>query len=60
MQKLEKEYGFVESATDKKTKEKITFFKLGPEVNRQNIIKNEIIKKIETVLNKDLKYFGYL
>lgn len=60
MQKLEKEYGFVESATDKKTKEKITFFKLGPEVNRQNIIKNEIIKKIETVLNQDLKYFGYL
>ena len=60
MQKLEKEHGFTESATDKKTKEKITFFKFGPKVNRQNLVKHENIKKIETVFDQDLKFFGYI
>ena len=60
MQKLEKENGFIESATDKKTKKKIPFFKHGPKVDRKNLVKSENIKKIETVFKQELNSLGYI
>ena len=45
-------FGMKKSIT---TKEKITFFKFGPKVNRQSLVKRENIKRIETVFDQDLK-----
>ncbi len=59
MQILEKNYGFDEAATKKKTGEKIKFFNLGSENNWEKTLDVSLVKKIEnsfTVEMKELKY----
>ena len=60
MQKLEKDKGFYESVKNKITKEKIEFFKSGPDIDRKKIVKIENIKKLEKVFKKELKDLGYI
>ena len=60
MQKLEREKGFIESSTNKKTGEKIAFFNLGPKNNWKKLLDLEVIKKIEKAFKKEMKELDYL
>ena len=60
MQKLEREKGFIESSTNKKTGEKIAFFNLGPKNNWKKLLDLEVIKKIEKAFKKEMEELGYL
>ena len=60
MKNLEKEKGFMEARTKKKTAEKIPFFNLGPKNDWKKFLDLEIIKKIEKAFKKEMKELGYL
>ena len=60
MQKLEKEIGFDESVTDKKTNKKIPFFNLGPSNNWKTTLDSSLTNKIEKAFSKEMQDLGYL
>jgi hypothetical protein len=60
MKNLEKNNGFIEARTKKKTAEKIPFFNLGPKNDWKKFLDLEIIKKIEKAFKKEMKELGYL
>jgi hypothetical protein len=60
MQKLERDNGFLETSTNKKTREKNTFFNLGPKNDWKKSLDLEVIKKIEKAFEKEMKELGYL
>ena len=60
MQKLEKNYGFFEAATQKKTGEKIKFFNLGKENNWKSTLDKLLVKKIENSFQNEMRELKYL
>ena len=60
MQILEKNYGFSEAATQKKTGKKIKFFNLGKENNWKKSLDKSFSKKIELYFKNEMKEIGYL
>ena len=60
LKKIESSKGFLESAKDKKTGEKKTFFNLGPQNDWQNLLPTEIKEKIEFNFKKEMMELGYL
>ena len=60
MKNLEKEKGFIEARTKKKTAEKIPFFNLGSKNDWKKLLDLEIIEKIEKAFGKEMKELGYL
>ena len=60
MKNLEKEKGFTEARTKKKTAEKISFFNLGSKNDWKKLLDLEIIEKIEKAFGKEMKELGYL
>ena len=60
MQKLERDNGFPESSTNKKTGKKIAFFNLGPKNDWKKSLDLEVIKKIEKAFKKEMEELGYL
>ncbi len=60
MQKLEKNHGFDEAATQKKTGDKIKFFNLGKENNWKSNLDETLIKKIEKSFETEMKELKYL
>lgn len=60
MKKKEQEEGFHESSTNEKTKEKISFFNLGPQNDWKNLLELKLIQRIEKAFEKEMKELGYL
>ena len=60
MQNLEKEKGFIEARTDKKTGKKIPFFNLGKNNDWKKSLDLKLIKKIEKAFKKEMEELGYL
>lgn len=60
MKKKEQEEGFHESSTNEKTKEKISFFNLGPHNDWKNLLEPKLIRRIEKAFEKEMKELGYL
>ena len=61
MQSLEKKFGFDEAKLDKKNDSKIKpFFNLGQKNKWENLLDNDIRKKIEKSFKKEMKELGYL
>ena len=60
MKNLEKEQGFIESKINIKTGKKIPFFNLGANNNWENVLNNEIRRKIENSFEKEMVEIGYL
>ena len=57
---MEKNEGFVESATSQKTMKKINFFNLGKNNNWKNLLDPKIEKKIREVFSKEMKELRYI
>ena len=60
LKKLEKEKGFSEAKTNKKTGEKIPFFNLGPKNDWKTMLDPEVRIKIEKAFQKEMKELNYL
>lgn len=60
MKKKEKEEGFPESKTNKKTLEKIPFFNLGDQNDWAKLLDSKLIYKIEKAFKKEMKELDYL
>ena len=60
LKKLEKEKGFSEAKTNKKTGEKIPFFNLGPKNDWKTMLEPEVRTKIEKAFEKEMLELGYL
>ena len=60
MKNLEKEQGFIESKINIKTGKKIPFFNLGANNNWENLLNNEIRRKIENSFEKEMVELSYL
>ena len=60
LKKLEKEKGFFEAKTNKKTGEKIPFFNLGPKNNWKTMLIPEIRTKLEKAFEKEMLELNYL
>ena len=60
LKKLEKEKGFSEAKTNKKTGEKIPFFNLGPKNDWKTMLDSEVRAKIEKAFQKEMKELNYL
>ena len=60
LKKLEKEKGFFEAKTNKKTGEKIPFFNLGPKNNWKTMLIPEIRTMLEKAFKKEMRELGYL
>jgi len=60
LKKLEKEKGFSEAKTNKKTGEKIPFFNLGPKNDWKTMLDSEVRAKIEKAFEKEMLELGYL
>ena len=59
LKKMEKEMGFDESMTNKKTGNKIVFFNLGEKNNYKEILEDNIVSKINECFKNELKKFKY-
>ena len=57
---VEKEKGFSEAKTNKKTGEKIPFFNLGPKNDWKTMLDSEVRAKIEKAFEKEMLELGYL
>ncbi|WP_435090212.1 sulfotransferase domain-containing protein [Candidatus Pelagibacter bacterium nBUS_30] len=60
MKNLEKEKGFIESKTNKKTGEKIPFFNFGPQNDWRQLLDPKIKDIIEKTFEKEMLELGYL
>ena len=60
MQKLEKEEGFDESMTDKRTGKKVKFFNLGKDTNWQSSLDPILQDKIQKAFEKEMIELNYL
>ena len=60
LSKMEDQGLFKENVINKKTKDKVDFFHLGPKNIWQNNLNNEIIKKIEENFKSEMKELNYL
>ena len=60
LKKLEKEKGFSEAKTNKKTGEKIPFFNFGPKNDWKTMLDPEVRIKIEKAFQKEMKELNYL
>lgn len=60
MKKKEQEEGFYETSTNEKTKEKTSFFNLGPHNDWKNLLEPKLIRRIEKAFEKEMKELGYL
>ena len=60
LKKLEKEKGFSEAKTNKKTGKKIPFFNLGPKNDWKTMLDPQVRMKIENAFEKEMLELGYL
>ena len=60
LSKMEEREGFRESLTIKDGKNKIKFFNLGKKNNWKNILNKEIVKKLETEFEEEMREPCYL
>jgi len=60
LSKMEEREGFRESLTSKDGKNKIKFFNLGKKNNWKNILNKEIVKKLETEFEEEMRELCYL
>ncbi len=60
LQRLEKENGFAESITDKKTGQKKKFFNLGPKNDWTKLLNNELRKNIEKEFENEMRELKYI
>ena len=60
LKRMEIEGLFKENVLNKKNKEKVNFFHLGPENNWQNILNEKIVKKVEENFYSEMKELNYI
>ncbi len=60
LSQMEKDKGFIESATSHKTMKKINFFNLGKKNNWKNLLDPKIEKKMREVFSKEMKELRYI
>ncbi len=60
LKKLEKEKGFFEAKTNKKTRQKITFFNLGPKNDWKTMLDPKVRAKLEKAFEKEMLELNYL
>ncbi len=60
LQKSEEKFGFSEAAIDGDTKEQKKFFNLGPKNNWEELLTEDVKKKIESQFKEEMLELGYL